>query len=65
MKSLVEKRHRAALAAGVMAGMVPGYLTDWVRRDPDFASLRGHPESCGCSRARSSGRPGARWAMRG
>jgi len=28
----------------VMVGMVPNHLTDWVRRDPDFTSLRGHPE---------------------
>jgi eukaryotic-like serine/threonine-protein kinase len=28
----------------VMVEMVPSYLTDWVRRDPDFASLREHPE---------------------
>jgi adenylate cyclase len=28
----------------VMVELVPSYLTDWIRRDPDFASLRGHPE---------------------
>ena len=27
-----------------MVSMVPSHLNDWVRRDPDLASLRQHPE---------------------
>jgi thioredoxin-like negative regulator of GroEL len=35
---------RAIEQLRIMVEMVPSYLTDWVRRDPDFASLREHPE---------------------
>jgi TolB-like protein/Tfp pilus assembly protein PilF len=35
---------RAIEQLRVMVQLVPSYLTDWVRRDPDFASLRKHPE---------------------
>jgi len=27
-----------------MMEMAPGYLTDWLVRDPDLKSLHGHPE---------------------
>jgi hypothetical protein len=27
-----------------MVWLVPNYLTDWIRHDPDFVSLREHPE---------------------
>jgi len=35
---------RAIEQLKVMVGMVPNYLNDWVSRDPDLASLHGHPE---------------------
>jgi TolB-like protein/Flp pilus assembly protein TadD len=35
---------RAIEQLRTMVELVPSYLTDWVRRDPDFASLRAHPE---------------------
>ena len=35
---------RAIEQLRAMVSMVPSYLTDWVRRDPDLASLRTHPE---------------------
>jgi adenylate cyclase len=35
---------RAIEQLRIMVGMVPSHLTDWVRRDPDLASLRQHPE---------------------
>jgi len=35
---------RAIEQLRAMADLVPNYLTDWVSRDPDLASLRGHPE---------------------
>jgi hypothetical protein len=27
-----------------MASLVPHYLTDWIKRDPDFEALHRHPE---------------------
>ena len=35
---------RAIEQLRAMVEMVPNYLTDWVSRDPDLASLREHPE---------------------
>jgi adenylate cyclase len=35
---------RAIEQLRAMVALVPNYLTDWVRRDPDLASLRAHPE---------------------
>jgi len=35
---------RALAELRVMVQLVPDYLTDWIRRDPDFATLRNHPE---------------------
>jgi len=35
---------RAIEQLRAMAELVPNYLTDWVSRDPDLASLRVHPE---------------------
>jgi adenylate cyclase len=35
---------RAIEQLRIMVGLVPSYLTDWVRKDPDLAPLRQHPE---------------------
>ena len=35
---------RAIEQLRAMVDLVPNYLTDWVSRDPDFASLRKHPD---------------------
>jgi TolB-like protein/Flp pilus assembly protein TadD len=35
---------RAIEQLRIMVDLVPSYLTDWIRRDPDFAGLREHPE---------------------
>jgi TolB-like protein/Tfp pilus assembly protein PilF len=35
---------RAIEQLRAMVELVPSYLTDWIRRDPDFAGLREHPE---------------------
>ncbi len=42
--ALAGEPERAIAELRTMVGMVPSYLSDWVRRDPDFARLREHPE---------------------
>jgi TolB-like protein/Tfp pilus assembly protein PilF len=42
--ALAGEPERAIEQLQQMVELVPSYLTDWVRRDPDLASLRSHPE---------------------
>jgi adenylate cyclase len=42
--ALAGQPERAIAELRTMVSLVPSYLTDWVRRDPDLATLRAHPE---------------------
>jgi adenylate cyclase len=42
--TLAGRPERAIQSLQEMVRLVPDHLTDWVKRDPDFASLHEHPE---------------------
>jgi adenylate cyclase len=42
--ALAGQPERALQELRIMVELAPNHLTDWIRRDPDFASLHEHPE---------------------